>query len=228
MKKLLVIAALASCTTAPLTARAAAFDFSGQFSQDNDVLHFDFSVGTPGTVTLFTSSWFDGGFDPILALWDSAGNQLLEQDDGSLGGMLVSNGVSYDYGEFDSYIAINLAAGNYIATLAQYDNFSVSSVLADGFLRDADPNFTAAFACSNGRFCEGSLTDSNGNPVEPNRTAAWDLHFLDVDSASVNSVPEPPTIMLLGLAGLFLLGGRYGRLSTRAGQRSGPIRESVC
>lgn len=211
MKKILATAALGGCLTLPLSAMAAEFDFSGSFSKDNDVLRFDFSLGLPGAVTLFTSSWLDGGFDPILTLWDSGGNQLLEQDDGSLGGALVSNGVSYDYGEFDSYINLNLAAGNYIATLTQYDNFSVGTLLTDGFLRDADPAFTAAFGCSNAAFCEGSLFDSHNNPVEPNRTAAWDVHFLNVDNASATTVPEPPTLMLLGVAGLFWFGGRYAK-----------------
>jgi hypothetical protein len=213
MKKILVIAALAGAAALPGPALPAAFDFNGSFSQDNDVVRFDFNLGLPGAVTLFTSSWLGGGFDPILTLWDGGGNQILEQDDGSLGGALVSNGVTYNYGEFDSYINLNLAAGNYIATLTQYDNFSVSTLLADGFLRDTDPVFTAAFACSNGRFCEGSLFDSNNNPVEPNRTAAWDVHILNVDSATVNSVPEPPTWMLLSLSGLFLLVGHYSRAS---------------
>ncbi len=209
MKKILVIAALAGAATLPVPALPAAFDFNGSFSQDNDVVRFNFSLGLPGAVTLFTSSWLGGGFDPILTLWDGGGNQILEQDDGSLGGSLLSNGVTYNYGEFDSYINMSLAAGNYIATLTQYDNFSVSTLLADGFLRDTDPVFTAAFGCSNGQFCEGSLLDSNNNPVEPNRTASWDVHFLDVDSASINSVPEPPTWALLSLSGLFFLGGRF-------------------
>jgi hypothetical protein len=213
MKKILAIAALAGVSGLPVSTMAASFDFNGSFSQDNDIVRFDFNLGLPSMVTLFTSSWLGGGFDPILTLWDDGGNQILEQDDGSLGGTLVSNGFSYDYGEFDSYINLNLAAGNYIATLTQYDNFSVSTILADGFLRDADPVFTAAFACSNGSFCQGSLLDSNNNPVEPNRTAAWDVHFLNVDSASVHSVPEPPTWMLLSLSGLFLLGGHISRAS---------------
>jgi len=218
MKKILAIAALAGVSALPVPTMAASFDFNGNFAQDNDVVRFDFSLGLPGAVTLFTSSWLGGGFDPILTLWDAGGNQILEQDDGSLGGALVSNGVNYNYGEFDSYIALNLAAGNYIATLTQYDNFPLSSLLADGFLRDADPVFTAAFGCSNGRFCEGSLLDSNNNPVEPNRTNAWDVHFLNVDSASVASVPEPPTWMLLGLSGLFLLGGRFSGANVSHGK----------
>ncbi|NOV30424.1 DVUA0089 family protein [Methylomonas sp. ZR1] len=211
MKKLFPVALLGVCLTAATAVEAADFQFNGNFANDNDKLSFAFSLGSPGTVTLFTSSWLGGGFDPILTLWDGLGNQLAEQDDGGLGGSQLSNGVNFNYGEFDSYLAINLVAGNYLATLTQYDNFSVSAALADGFLRDADPQFTAAFGCSNGRFCEGSLTDSNGDPVEPNRTAAWDLHILNVANAQIVSVPEPPTLMLLSLSGLFLLGGRLGK-----------------
>ncbi|WNB74464.1 DVUA0089 family protein [Methylomonas koyamae] len=211
MKKTLCAAALAASLSAAGTAAGADFDFSGSFANDNDVLRFNFTLGAPGVVTLFTSSWLGGGFDPIVSVWDSSGNQLAEQDDGFPGGSQVSNGTVFDYGEFDSYLAVNLAAGDYLATLAQYDNFSVSTTLADGFLRDADPNFTAAFGCSNGRFCEGSLLDSNNNPVEPNRTAAWEFHIVNVDAAQAATVPEPPTLMLLGLSGLFMLGGRYAK-----------------
>lgn len=211
MNKLFSVAVLGACLTAGTAADAADFDFNGNFANDNDVLRFNFSVGSSGTVTLLTSSWLAGGFDPILTLWDGAGNQLAEQDDGGLGGSQSSNGVSLNYGEFDSYLAINLVAGNYLATLTQYDNFSVSSVLADGFLRDADPTFTAAFGCSNGRFCEGTLTDSNGNAVEPNRTSAWDFHILNVADAQIASVPEPSTLLLMSVSGLFLLGGRLSK-----------------
>lgn len=208
MKKLLSVAVLGGCLSLSAGVFAADVDFNGHFSNDNDVQLFNFSVGAPGDVTIFTSSWLSGGFDPILGLWDSSGNQILEQDDGSLGGSTVSNGVNYAYGEFDSFINLNLAAGHYFATLSQYDNFSAGAMLADGFLRDGEPQFTSAFGCSNGIFCEGSLFDSNNNPVEPNRTSAWELHFVNVDSASFSSIPEPSTLALSGLCGIGLLAGR--------------------
>ncbi len=85
MKTILRAAAIAANLSAG-PAAAADFDFSGSFVNDNDVLRFNFTVGAPGVVTLFTSSWLGGGFDPILSLWDSAGNQLAEQDDGFPGG----------------------------------------------------------------------------------------------------------------------------------------------
>jgi|GEM_PF-1281934 len=208
MNKIVSAVVLASCWTVATTAFSAEVDFSGHFLHDNDVQRFDFSVTLPGVVTIFSSSWFSGGLDPILTIWDSAGNQVEEQDDGGVVGAQQSNSVFYNVGEFDSFLDINLAPGNYIATLAQYDNFSASTLLADGFLRDADPQFSAVFGCSNGSFCEGSLVDSNNNPVEPNRTSAWDLHFLNVASARLNNVPEPSTLLLFGLAGLALIGNR--------------------
>lgn len=208
MKKIVSVAVLGVCLTATTTAFSAEVDFSGNFLHDNDALRFDFSVALPGVVTVFSSSWINGGFDPILTLWDSTGNQIAEQDDGGVVGTQQSDSVFYNYGEFDSFLNINLTAGSYIATLTQYDNFSVSTLLADGFLRNADPLFTSVFGCSNGRFCEGSLVDSNGNPVEPNRTSAWELHFLNVASARLNNVPEPSALMLIGLAGLALAGSR--------------------
>jgi hypothetical protein len=217
MKKLLSIALLGSCLTAATASFSAEVDFKGNFLHDNDVLRFDFSAGLPNTdVTIFSSSWIDRGpdrgFDPILAIWDSAGNQIEEQDDGGVAGSQLSNTVSYNYGEFDSFLTINLAAGDYIATLAQYDNFSVSTLLADGFLRDADPLFTAVFGCSNGSFCTGSLVDSNGDLVEPNRTSDWALHFLNVADAQLNTVPEPSALILFGLAGLALTGRRKDKI----------------
>lgn len=208
MKKILSVAVLGGCLTSATTAFSAEVDFSGNFLRDNDVLRFDFSVGLPGVVTLFSSSWINGGFDPILAIWDSAGNQIEEQDDGGVVGSQQSNSVFYNYGEFDSFLNIDFAAGDYIATLTQYDNLSVSPLLADGFLRDADPLFTAVFGCSNGSFCEGSLVDGNNNPVEPNRTSDWELHFLNVASARLNTVPEPPALILVGLTCLALAGSR--------------------
>lgn len=209
MNTLLSAALLAgSLTAAPL--HAAQFDFAGQFTHDNDVLRFDFNIAGPGRVSLLTSSWLGGGFDPILTLWDSAGRQLAEQDDGGVGGGRLA---AIDYGEFDSLLTLDLAAGNYIATLSQYDNFSVDMQLANGFLRDNDPWFSAVFGCSNGRFCEGSLVDSAGNPVEPNRTADWSLHILGADSAAPYAVAEPATAWLAALAGLLLLVER--RLSAK-------------
>ncbi|PPC89291.1 MAG: hypothetical protein CTY34_11935, partial [Methylobacter sp.] len=214
MRKTLAAVLFSSCLMPVSTAFAAELDFNGNFVNDNDVVRIDFNVTTDDFVTLFSSSWINGGFDPILTLWDSAGNLILEQDDGGITGTQQVNGIDFGYGEFDSFLNIFLEAGSYIATLTQFDNFSASFQLSDGFLR-ADPFFTSAFGCSNGQFCEGSLVDSNGDFVEPNRTSAWEFHLLNVDSAQLNNVPEPSAMVLLGIAGMAIAAGRRGRLQTQ-------------
>ncbi len=183
---------------------AADFDFSGHFTQDNDVVLLNFTVGVDSDVTIFSSSWDDGGLDPVLAIWDDSGNLVAEQDDGGLIGSQLSNGVFYDFDVWDSFFDLFLTSGDYIASISMFDNFSNSTALADGFTYDSDPNFSAAFGCSNGEFCGVSGFDDN-------RTSFWEFHILNVDSASNPlSIPEP-NILALFILGLGALVMPYGR-----------------
>jgi len=194
MKKI-YLSALVGAAGLVLASSASAldFDFSGNFVNDNDILQFNFTVGQDSNVTMFSSSWDDGGFDPILAIWDSAGNRMYQQDDGGLTGAAVSNGTVYDYGNWDSYFTTFLTSGNYIATIGQYNNFANSYSLADGFMRDGAGNefFTAAFGCSNEQFC--------GVNNAANNTSDWSFHILNVAEANIQNVPEPGSIALLGI-----------------------------
>ena len=89
-----VCGALVALAIATPGASALEFDFSGTFQNDNDVQFFSFSISATTTVTAFSSSWLSGdsglGFDPILALWDSSGNLIEQQDDGSFDGSTLS------------------------------------------------------------------------------------------------------------------------------------------
>lgn len=120
-------------------ALADSFSFMGSFDQDNNVQFFDFSVGSPSTVTLQTFSYgggtnsagqtlFSGGFDPIVSLFDSAGNLIDFNDDGVGAVPDPSTGTAYD-----SFLSSSLAAGNYTVALTQYSNFPVGPTLANGF-----------------------------------------------------------------------------------------------
>jgi len=171
-------------------ASALDFDFSGTITSHNDVLLFSFTT-TATTVTLFSSSWDDGGFDPILGLWDSAGNLIQVQDDGHNSGSTLSNGVLYDHGSWDSYYSQLLPAGSYTISLSTYANFPLSSLLSGGFQYDSQTPIPIA---------------SWSQPFNGVRTGNYEFHLLNVTTATGPSVPEPSSLFLLVL-GLFGLAG---------------------
>lgn len=179
--------------------RAADFSFTGDLISDDDVRFFSFSVGAPSTVTMRTWSYAggvnaagetipDGGFDPILALFDGAGN-LLDQNDDDLTGVV---GVDPTTGEaFDTLLTALLSPGDYIVSVMQYANFAIGPTLADGF--------------------EGSGTAGFVDVTGTARTSFWAFDILGVESADglapPAAVPEPNPLALivLGGAGLVLV-----------------------
>ncbi len=187
MKKLLFIAIYLfsfNVNSAPLN-----FSFTGNLANDDDVQLFNFTVGTTSNVTLRTWSYAgginadgvvipDGGFDPILALFNSAGTLIDENDDGS------PTEVSADptTGEFyDSFLTTTLSPGDYTVSVAQFSNFAIGPTLSDGFAGSARVNF------------EG-------------RTDFWAFDVLGVDQATV--VPIPAAIWLFGAGLFGLIGVR--------------------
>lgn len=187
----------------PGVTQAAPVDltFSGNFAKDNDVLQFNFSITEDRTVTVVSTSWIGGGFDPILSIFSAAGTRLASQDDGGSSGSLTVDGNTYSYGVWDSYYSVALSAGNYIAVVTEYNNFPVSNNLADGFAQDSDPHFTFTQGY-------GGAQDFNGvwSGNDP-RTSFWRFHLLNVDDATVvdpnppsNGVPEPASLALVGVA----------------------------
>ncbi len=194
-------------------AQAADFDFSGTFQQDNDVALFNFTVGQDSEVTLFSSSWLYGnpapgqkigGFDPILALFDSSGNLISQQDDGENIGSTISNGVSYNHGIWDSYFTQVLTAGSYIVSIGQFDNFAVGTNLSQGFIYDSNPNFTFDSDY-------GGATQPLFNGVWDNndpRTGNWEFHVLNVNQATTPTEPIPEPASMLGILAFSALSGR--------------------
>lgn len=184
MKRLHSFLKLTVAFGAASSAFALDLSFSGNFQKDNDVALFNFSISSDRVITVFSSSWDDGGFDPILGIWDSAGNRLSEQDDGHNTGTTSVNGTDFTHGTWDSYYTVNLAAGSYIASVTQFDNFSVSALLADGFRYDGAPNFT---------FTQGYGPQPYFNGVQSSndaRTGNYVFHLLNVD----NATHQPPTV----------------------------------
>jgi len=179
-------------------AKAANFTFTGNFVADNDVAVFGFVIGAPSVVTMFSSSWICGdcgfGFDPMLGLWDSAGNPIQFQDDGGIAGITDVDGTDYSHGVWDTYFTSGLlAAGSYLATISQYSNFPIGGNLSNGFNFDGNPNFTFDLG-----FGAQAMFNGVWSGIDA-RTSFWRFHILNVEQATPPSaVPEPATLLLFG------------------------------
>lgn len=180
------------------TSHALDYDFSGHLQNHNDTLLYSFTANGTSNVTLFSSSWDDGNFDPMLGLWSSDGNLISFQDDGHTAGSTFSNGVSYDHGSWDSYFSSTLNAGSYFVSLSTYNNFPTGSNLSSGFSRDQETPVPL---------------EMWEQPANGYRGDYYEFHILGVEAAEVEdagAVPEPSTFILLGagFAGIGLAGRR--------------------
>ena len=209
VRNLLLLAVLGASA-----ALADNFSFQGTFTADDNVQLFNFTVGSTSTVTLITWSYAGGvdaagvtiprgGFDPILAVFDSTGAQINQNDDG--GSNVPADSVTGE--QYDTYLQSTLAAGTYTVSVMEYDNFANGPNLSDGFARTGQGNFTSEFGCSEGKFC-----DVSGVPEGNSRNGNWEFDILGVNSASTSgggsTVPEPAStgLLLLGLGGLAAVG----------------------
>jgi hypothetical protein len=205
---------------APAGATPTNFSFTGNFSQDDDVQLFNFVVGAPSSVTLRAWSYAGGvnaagqviargGFDTILAVFDSSGLLINQNDDG--GSNVAADALTGLH--YDTYLQVALGAGSYRVSVMQYNNFAIGPNLSNGFSRDGDGNFTPLLSgttdCEAGQFVDVSGSVSNHGNC---RDSHWAFDILNVEGANETNVPEPTTMTLMGLG----LAGLWSRSRRRA------------
>lgn len=179
ISEFLAFAAASFSFAAP--ASATDFSYTGTLSDPNAVLMFNFTVGSPSTITLRSYSYAggtnaggtlisSGGFDPILTLFDSTGLEINHNDDGGSAHVPCDGTRCYDV-----YLQQLLSPGTYTVSIQAYSNFAIGPNLSNGFEND------------------GSF---NG------RTSFYAFDILNVDQAIqvAGAVPEPSTwaMMLFG------------------------------
>jgi hypothetical protein len=208
--KLKSIAVLLAMCASVSSVSATTLSYTGQFTYDNDVQLFSFTVGALSTVGLRTYSYAGGtnaagqtiargGFDPIMELFNSAG-QLIGQQDDSVCGKVGTDSVTQQC--WDINFVMELAPGTYTASLQQYNNYSVSDKLADGFYFQG---------VQNQNFRNGFVDE-----MDVKRNGAWAFDILNVNPAALpepSEVPEPGSLGLMGAAmiGMTVLRRRRAR-----------------
>jgi len=199
---------------AAVSANAVDFSFTGTFVHDNDVALFSFTVGAAspdvilrtwsyaGGVNAAGQTIAEGGFDPILAVFNSAGTFINQNDDG--GGAVPADSVTGAH--YDTYLDLGaLAAGTYTVSVMQYNNFAHGPTLADGFAHDGAGGLAFTHTLvgqASGLFWDVTDHERNGN---------WAFDILGVQEATEPGLPDGGTTLgLLGLAlsGLAFIRGR--------------------
>ncbi len=134
-----------------------ALSFAGNFSSDDQILTIPFVLGAPGTVTLDTTSFASGGFEPVLSLFEGTGAQTLIGQDtiggtapGGCGGRGIDGGSGYC---LDALLEQSLNAGTYLLALTESDSIANGPGFLDGFSQQGQGNFTGPeFTGSAGSF----------------------------------------------------------------------------
>jgi hypothetical protein len=194
--KLKPIALILALCASVSSASAANISYTGQFTYDNEVKLIQFTVDALSTIGLRSYSYAGGvnaagetiargGFDPIIALFNSAGQLIGDQDDGGCS-KVGTDAVTRQC--WDINYSVKLGPGTYTASIMQYNNYSVSNNLADGFYYAGDQyrNFRNGFV----------------DEMDVKRNGNWALDLLNVSppTPAGSEVPEPGSIWLVGAA----------------------------
>lgn len=190
-------AVLVMITMLAVSGWADLISHQGTFENGNEVASVQFEIGEGGAgVTIFSTSFYNGGFDSYLELWKADGEWIDGNDDwisleledepweipeNAIKTLTYGNS-EYRLGIRDFYVSIDLDMGTYFATLTQAGNMGAGYNLNEGFTGGADDDFTYSF-----------YDVDNEVSIDQQRSGDWTFHI---------AVPEPgvSTLLLLGVA----------------------------
>lgn len=160
-------------------------NISGTLPDQGTALEEMFTLTSASTLTISTSSYATGGFEPNLTLYNSAGKYIITGI--TAGSSPIATADPTTKLKFDGYLTANVAAGTYTVALTDFllNQSLTATNLSDGFTVNYGSGTT--------------FVDEMGNP----RTGAYALRIAAVGPSAV---PEPGTLWLAApfLAGLAL------------------------
>ncbi|HWA26422.1 MAG TPA: DVUA0089 family protein [Lacunisphaera sp.] len=196
--KFLTVAATSMAISAAVYAND--FSFTGNLANDDDVQLFTFTVGATSNVTLRTWSYAGGtnaagqviargGFDTILALFDSTGALINQNDDGGFANVAADALTGMPW---DTFLTALLDPGTYTVSVAQYDNFAIGPNLSNGFQGSGAVGFV----------------DVSGVVPGNQRDSHWAFDILNVNSATTIPDTGSSALLVAGAMGLLLFVNR--------------------
>ncbi len=201
---MLVLSILGFCWSG--TSSAYTLSYTGWFAKDDERAEIGFMLSVPSFVSLYTLSFggginasgnniANGGFAPIVSLFEADGSQALIGLAAAGGGTCIGHADALTGFCWDVSLAAPLAAGSYLAVLTQDDNFPRGPFFSDGFLRDGQGDFTGPnFVGAPGQFILATGAQ---------RRSHW---ALDINLPGM-AIPEPNTLGIV-ILGIILLRGK--------------------
>lgn len=189
-----VLVAGALLASADASALIISSPTSGTVNLDSDYAVVNFDLSAEETVTMETTSYAQGGFDPLLT--------LLGPLSGGVYAVIAENDDKFFPTILDSYIQRTLGPGSYQLIVTQALN-QLNGSSAPPLVFTKSGNYTNVdYGCAQGQFCDFNQ-QSRGN--------FWSLAISSVPT----NVTEPETLVLMGfgLAGMIVSRRRKEELS---------------
>lgn len=181
----LALSLVTLCALAPSRASASTFSTSGDFAADNSFYELTFSESASTNFSAVTTSFAEGGFLPVLTLFNATTGAAIANDGSGLG---------------DASLSALLSSGTYNLFLTEFPNVA-SGDLSSGFLFGNSPTATGdVCGVSGGTFL-------NAITCEPTSS-----HYALTTTSNTAVTPEPATWLLVLPPAAFLLVSSRRRL----------------